>query len=130
MTTSTRTLNSQRRENSALAQHKRLTDDIRVKFNQRHKDPAAIGEVIDMCERMIRLAPNVLHELFTEHRDTAREFLLRGHPGYERLISIRRRHGLHGEAARLQLEYADVWRDLAHPTREQVRHALQERGTT
>ena len=105
---------AERHDMPPIDEHHLWNTFIQLRHKQRHQDPRALDDVIRACERMIRIAPDVIKTFKWTHWDgdpwskwTAAP---PAHRGYEQLIAIRRQQNDVTEAERLQAEYKHVWR--------------------
>jgi hypothetical protein len=110
-------------EASVIDWHFYYSHYIELRYKQRDDDPRALDDVIEACQKMIALSPDVISAWQQEDLErrvrsvemwgkdeTGNPLGLPGHKGYKQLIIIRKKQKDVAEAKRLELEYAEVWK--------------------
>jgi hypothetical protein len=117
-----RRLEEEARVRPILDKHFELSQFIEKRYKDRDKDPDALPEVIDACEQMIIIAPQVAQAMKVMYGQPIMNFdgvfeapvsdtvVPPGHEGYQRLITIRKQQGNQEEAGLLAKEFEGVWR--------------------
>lgn len=81
---------------------------IEQRYKLRNEDDQAIPDVVAASERMIDIAPAVVREFKREY-GSADNAVPPSHPGFERLIIIRKKQKNMSEVERLEQQFHEVW---------------------